>query len=164
VLRGYASRAEELAALTWTIKEWQADGITPRDICVVARGNAQREEAGKALRSAGFATFALGPTTSPQDDDPGIRVMTMHRAKGLEFQAIAVVSADDQALPPSWLIPDDEVDARQFIQQERCLLYVACSPARDRLAVSWSGEPSRFLVPLTQPDRAHIAPEDGRPV
>ena len=150
-LRGYASRAEELAALTWTIKEWQADGIALRDMCVVARSNTHREEAGKALRSAGFTTLALGPATSPQDDDPGIRVMTMHRAKGLEFQAMAVVGADDETIPPRWLIPDDGVDARQFIQQERCLLYVACSRARDRLAISWSGEPSRFLAPLIQP-------------
>ena len=45
---------------------------------------------------------------------------------------------------------DDDVDARQFLQQERCLLYVACSRARDRLAVSWTGDPSPFLAQITQ--------------
>jgi superfamily I DNA/RNA helicase len=149
-LRGYPSHAEELASLVWTVKEWQAEGIAPRDMCVVARTNPQREDAARALHSAGFTTLALGPTTSPQDEDPGLRVMTMHRAKGLEFQAIAVVGADDRTIPPGWLIPDDDVDARQFLQQERCLLYVACSRARDRLAVSWTGEPSRFLAQLTK--------------
>jgi superfamily I DNA/RNA helicase len=29
---------------------------------------------------------------------------------------------------------------------ERCLLFVACTWARDGLYVSWSGEPSPFLV------------------
>lgn len=29
---------------------------------------------------------------------------------------------------------------------ERCLLFVACTRARDGLYVSWSGEPSPFLV------------------
>jgi superfamily I DNA/RNA helicase len=152
-LRGYHSHAEELAGLAWTVKEWQADGIAPQDMCVVARTSQQREDAAKALRAAGFDTLALGPATSPQDEDPGVRVMTMHRAKGLEFQAIAVIGADDQTIPPAWLLPDDDVDARQFLQQERCLLYVACSRARDRLAVSWTGGPSRFLAELTKEAR-----------
>jgi superfamily I DNA/RNA helicase len=87
----------------------------------------------------------MGPSTTPEDDSPGVRLMTMQGAKGLEFRAICVIGADSQNIPPGWLIPDDEVDARQVRQQERCLLYVACSQARERLAVSWTGEPSPFL-------------------
>jgi superfamily I DNA/RNA helicase len=71
--------------------------------------------------------------------------MTMHRAKGLEFRAIAVVGANDDAIPYAPVIPADEADARPFLEQERCLLYVACSRAREPLMVSWTGTPSRFL-------------------
>jgi superfamily I DNA/RNA helicase len=71
--------------------------------------------------------------------------MTMHRAKGLEFRAIAVVGANDDTIPYAQAIPEDETDARSFIEQDRCLLYVACSRARERLAVTWAGTPSRFL-------------------
>ena len=99
----------------------------------------------------------MGPSTSPAEDNPGIRLMTMHRAKGLEFRAISVIGADSQNIPPRWLIPDDEIDTRQFLQQERCLLYVACSRARDRLAVSWTGEPSPFLSGIVD-DRHPQAP------
>ena len=34
------------------------------------------------------------------------------------------------------------------ILQERCLLYVAATRARDALRITWSGEPSPFLKPL----------------
>jgi superfamily I DNA/RNA helicase len=71
--------------------------------------------------------------------------MTLHRAKGLEFRAIAVVGANDDTIPYAHALPTDETDARAFLDQERCLLYVACSRARERLAVTWAGAPSRFL-------------------
>ena len=32
------------------------------------------------------------------------------------------------------------------MMSERCLLFVACTRARDSLYVSWSGEPSSFLT------------------
>jgi superfamily I DNA/RNA helicase len=38
-------------------------------------------------------------------------LMTMHRAKGLEFRAISVIGANSQNIPPRWLIPDNEIDA-----------------------------------------------------
>lgn len=157
IVRGYASHAEELAGLVWTMKDWQADGVSSRDMCVAARTSQQLEDAADALHAAGLATLTMGPATSPADDNPGIRLMTMHRAKGLEFRAISVIGADSQNIPPRWLIPDDEIDARQFLQQERCLLYVACSRARERLAVSWTDEPSPFLAGIVgdpQPQRA----------
>lgn len=36
----------------------------------------------------------------------------------------------------------------QDLQRERCLLFVACTRARDHLYVSYSGSPSPFLSPL----------------
>lgn len=148
-LHGYATSAEEFAALALTVKGWQQDGITAEDICVVTRTGSSRGQAGSVLRNAGITTaMIIGDTTS--DDEPGVRVMTMHRAKGLEFRAIAVVGASDDNIPYAQAIPADEADARPFIEQERCLLYVACSRARERLAVTWTGTPSRFLpMPAT---------------
>lgn len=34
---------------------------------------------------------------------------------------------------------------KDLIRLERCLLFVACTRARERLQVSWHGEPSPFL-------------------
>lgn len=142
-LCGYASTAEELAGLVLTVRGWQQDGIAAEDICVVTRTGHGRDQAATALRSAEATAVILADAA--RADEPGVRVMTMHRAKGLEFRAIAVVGANDDAIPYSSVIPALEADARPFLEQECCLLYVACSRARERLMISWAGTPSRFL-------------------
>ena len=73
----------------------------------------------------------------------------MHRAKGLEFRAVAVVAAGDTALPMRSVLDnlEDRGDKEDFLEQERHLLYVACSRARERLLVSCTGEPTVFLSP-----------------
>jgi superfamily I DNA/RNA helicase len=144
VLHACASVAEELAALTVTVHDWQQDGITPEDICVVTRTAQGSDQAAAIMGNAGLATVVVD-ADAPADDQRGVRVMTMHRAKGLEFRAIAVVGATDETIPYAQALPTDETDARAFLDQERCLLYVACSRARERLTVTWAGTPSRFL-------------------
>jgi superfamily I DNA/RNA helicase len=144
VLQGYASVAEELAALTLTLPGWQQEGIPPEDCCVVARTAQGRDQAAAILGNAGLATVVVD-ADAPADDADGVRVMTMHRAKGLEFRAIAIIGANDDTIPYAHALPMDETDARAYLEQERCLLYVACSRARERLTVSWAGTPSRFL-------------------
>lgn len=72
----------------------------------------------------------------------------MHSFKGLEFRCVAVIGVHDLAPPnPSALTPPD-VDRLQHgadLMAERCLLFVACTRARDGLYVSWHGRPSVFL-------------------
>ena len=72
----------------------------------------------------------------------------MHGMKGLEFQAVAVIGVADGIVPaPSAVTPekDDPVAHAQDLQRERCLLFVACTRARDHLYLSYSGSPSPFL-------------------
>ena len=65
--------------------------------------------------------------------------------------AVAVINVDDDTVPAHWELTDksaDEVQHRVDLMRERCLLYVACTRARDHLWVGWSGKPSRFLGPM----------------
>ncbi len=59
---------------------------------------------------------------------PGIRLLTIHSAKGLEFPAVIVSSLDQL---PNPIAPDDLRDSN--------LLYVGLTRAIDHLAVTWSG-------------------------
>ena len=74
----------------------------------------------------------------------------MHAMKGLEFQAVAVIGVEQGLVPePAAVTPESE-DAlahAQDLQRERCVLFVACTRARDHLYVSGTGEPSMFLPP-----------------
>jgi superfamily I DNA/RNA helicase len=72
----------------------------------------------------------------------------MHKMKGLGFQAVAVIDVADDVVPlPDALAPEaeDKIAHAQDLQRERCLLFVACTRARDRLYLSYSGTPSPFL-------------------
>jgi superfamily I DNA/RNA helicase len=77
-----------------------------------------------------------------------IRVGTMHGMKGLEFQAVAVIGVSEGAVPaPSAVTSasEDPLAHALDLQRERCVLFVACTRARDHLYVSYSGTPSPFL-------------------
>ena len=68
----------------------------------------------------------------------GVHLLTLHRAKGLEFEAVFVPRVEEKELP---LRRCDEVE-------ERRLLYVGLTRAKRHLAVTWTGKPSRFLEEL----------------
>jgi superfamily I DNA/RNA helicase len=72
----------------------------------------------------------------------------MHAMKGLEFRCVAVLGATASAVPFTREVTPAAVDALQHesdLLRERCLLFVACTRAREALAVSWSGTGSPFV-------------------
>src|ERR1700675_2745401 len=78
---------------------------------------------------------------------PGVRLTTMHRAKGLEFNAVAIPFLSKATFPPYAALKAavDEVDRRNILQQQQALLHVAATRAKKVLRVSWSGEPYAFV-------------------
>jgi superfamily I DNA/RNA helicase/RecB family exonuclease len=114
-----------------------------------------------------------------------VRLLTAHRAKGLEWRLVVVAHVQEQAWPDlrrrSTLLRADELDptgllpaldVRALLAEERRLFYVACTRARERLLVTAvrspddDGEqPSRFLAELADPsshgDLPHV---QGRPL
>lgn len=83
---------------------------------------------------------------SEQDQD-GVRLATMHRLKGLEFSRMTLVSVQDGVVPPPAALAAaaDEVSREDVELQERCLLYVAMTRARDELVVMGYGGRCRLL-------------------
>src|SRR5690349_639901 len=139
-----AARAEEFKYLNERVGAWITAGIEPHAIGVTARSAALVREARAALEAAGIATVALSGRGKPR----AVRAGTMQTMKGLEFQAVAVVGVEDGAVPaPSALTPvtEDAAAHAQDLQRERCVLFVACTRARDHLYVSGTGQPSMFL-------------------
>ena len=108
-----------------------------------------------------------------------VRLLTAHRAKGLEWDLVVVAGVQEGAWPDirrrgSLLEPDrlgphglTEIEpTASRIAEERRLFYVACTRARRRLVVTavagTEGEgdqPSRFLTELG----ARVVPVAGRP-
>ena len=89
-----------------------------------------------------------------EDDTEGddkITLMTIHAAKGLEFDAVVVVGLEENLFPSQMCI-----DSPQQVEEERRLFYVAMTRARHHLALTHAksrfrygktefSSPSRFL-------------------
>jgi superfamily I DNA/RNA helicase len=76
----------------------------------------------------------------------GVRLMSVHKAKGLEFSRVVINDVSDGSYPPpsslKYVLPEDLPEA---LAKARSLLYVAASRARDELVVTYAGEPSDLL-------------------
>ncbi len=101
----------------------------------------------------GFLEQAAGLHSQEIDaaNDRRITVSTIHRSKGVEAQAVALLGCEEELLP-SWRSissPDPE-----RLAEERRLFYVAATRAKDRLLITHvaergrrpTGGPSRFLT------------------
>jgi DNA helicase II / ATP-dependent DNA helicase PcrA len=84
----------------------------------------------------------------------GVTVSTLHSAKGLEWEAVALLGVHEGSLPFVLATTPEEV------AEERRLLYVGMTRAERLLRVSWSRtrngggnarKPSRFLDPVLPP-------------
>jgi len=147
-IRKAASDEQELTALTGRIRGWLDAGIEPHAIGVAARASHLARDARDTLKDAGISTVSLGTRSSKN----AVRLGTMHGMKGLEFQAVAVIGVAQGMVPaPSAVTPasEDALTHAQDLQRERCVLFVACTRARDHLYVSYTGEPSEFLAGVT---------------
>lgn len=66
--------------------------------------------------------------------------MTMHGAKGTEFTHIILMGGGRDILPQRFRLAGlSEADQAAALQQERSLLYVAVSRARDALVITTAG-------------------------
>jgi DNA helicase-2/ATP-dependent DNA helicase PcrA len=85
-----------------------------------------------------------------KDAEARVTLMTLHSAKGLEFDAVFMTGLEEGVFPHARSMNDPDE-----IEEERRLCYVGVTRARERLMLSWSlhrrihgygvGEPSRFL-------------------
>lgn len=90
---------------------------------------------------ANLAVADLGLFANPKES---LKLLTMHRAKGREFDAVAIVDMHDGRVPHYSAETEEEVD------EGRRLLYVAITRAKRVLMYvtdqeNWRNRPSRFL-------------------
>ena len=130
-----------------------------------------RQEEGE--ESIGLPDFlsdvALLTDQDNEEDDgtPKVTLMTVHAAKGLEFDTVFVVGMEEQLFPSMMAY-----DSTRQMEEERRLLYVAITRAEKRCLLSYAksrfrygkveyGMPSRFLKDI---DHGYIeAPVSNAP-
>lgn len=143
--RRFASQADEMDA----VREWiyelccpaedaagdESDGerVDPRNVCVVARNRYCIDQWYKTLDDGlPYGVYRLGREAENRQRQ-GIRVATMHRVKGLEFDYVVVADVNDGVCPPKSALQSAGADSaalNEIYKEERSLIYVAMTRAK----------------------------------
>ena len=147
-----ADRADELGKAAELLRVWleqdrDSEDSAPETIAILVRDRYQRDAVVNGLAQHGVEVRAVDREAAGRGRPV---VMTMHRAKGLEFRKVLLFDVSRNAIPRSLRNQQySEADRDDALLRERSLLYVAATRARDQLAISWSGEASPLITSLT---------------
>ncbi len=134
------ARLENLAELVGSIRDFEAE----------------MSAAGEASTLAGFLErISLHSDVDGMKDEPRVTLMTVHGAKGLEFETVLLTGMEEEMFPYRGMDPGGEEE----MEEERRLAYVAITRARHQLVLTHTatrqifgttrwGRPSRFIRDL----------------
>jgi UvrD-like helicase C-terminal domain/AAA domain len=150
VYRDCQTFSQEHALIARLVAHFKGRGLAEQDIAVLyERNESNRVDALCRVLRQTCQVCWLSNDADPNGGvrslkSPGVRLLTIKAAKGLEFPAV-IVSAADQL--PSWMDPDEVRDSNLF--------YVALTRAADHLAVTWVGS-SAFTDRVLRSNKATL--------
>jgi DNA helicase-2/ATP-dependent DNA helicase PcrA len=147
------ARLENLRELIGSVQDYEAESTA----------------AGEAATLDGYLErVTLASDIDGMKDAPRVTLMTVHGAKGLEFQLVLLTGMEEDMLPYRGMRSQDERD----IEEERRLAYVAITRARARLVMTHVatrqifgttrlGRPSHFLAAIPKDAAVHKTTRAG---
>ncbi|MEU3081566.1 UvrD-helicase domain-containing protein [Streptomyces albidoflavus] len=144
-------RVSEMRAVAVLIEERHAGHGTPYSAMAIAvpDGSSAQQFAYRLATEYHIPVVPLGREGVRSDED-AVRIGTMHRFKGLEFQRVFLTSVGEGQVPRQSIEQYRLANPDRYRLEEqraRSLVFVAATRARDELVVTWSGKASRFLPP-----------------
>jgi len=115
--------------------------------CVVARTNKEVLSIQAQLEKIGVKSIIIKPNQEDGDVDNTLKLATVHRVKGLEFDQLVLASANDGLIPLEIALNNkgDEVSRVDADTEERSLVYVAITRARKAAYILSYGLQSQYI-------------------
>jgi len=124
------------------------EGLPLRNICITARIRQELSLIQEQLDRAGIEYAEITAEEPDLDKEGAVRIATMHRVKGLEFDEMLLASMNEGIVPLSRALDGkgDAVEERQADLEERALVYVAMTRAKKKLIITSYGRESSYLA------------------
>ncbi len=128
------------------IAEWLTGAQLSR-ACLVARTNRLVTRYAEALQDRGIATRKVRRSQPDDLEKPGLRVATMHRVKGIEYDRMIIAGVSEDSMPLRNRVERsrDKAVRREEELMERALLYVAITRAREAALITAHGKVSGWI-------------------
>lgn len=146
------SRSEEIRYAVYMIETWVALGVPLNQCAILSNENRILNMIEEEMILCGIPCTRL----RSDKDNLSIAIITIHTAKGLEWDNVIITGCSDSSFP-RFKDSDDQVN------ENRRVFYVAVTRARKKLVMTFSGSsstPSRFLVPALK-NRHKVVDIDG---
>ncbi len=120
VMKEVQNMESAIAETVECVRKWRAEDQNGhvRSICVISSSQIVRDALARQVGTAGFITSVIDANQNLDGDTKATHFATMHRAKGLEFDCVVVVT------PTSYTGSPDETE------EQRKLIYVALTRAK----------------------------------
>ena len=123
------STEQQTQIITDHINNLKSQGTPLESICVVAKSNDLCKSLQSQLEANNFQTKILSKGKGDDTNRPGIRIATMHRVKGIEFDHMILAHMEAK----TWI---RHQDGESLSTENRCLIYVAATRARKTVLVT----------------------------
>ena len=142
-----ASFQEEIECIATNLDRIRQESGSLQEVCLVARTHELLRQYEGALQAKGLATCLIRRSEAEDRRKEGLRLATMHRVKGLEFDRVIIAGVNDGIVPLEDAVnsSSDTAIQTELDIQEKALLYVAATRAKKEVLVTSFGKRSRFL-------------------
>jgi len=147
VVEHFPSFQAEITYILDCLKAIENNSENLHQVCLVARTHGLLQQYEGALKGQGLDTYFIRRDEAEDRRKTGVRLATMHRVKGLEFDRVIIagVNAGIVPLKGAWRQSNDQVIQKESENQEKALLYVAATRAKKTVVVTSFDKPSKFL-------------------
>jgi superfamily I DNA/RNA helicase len=147
IVKGFNRLEDELKYLKQFIEDIQTTEQKLAGVCLVFRTNKLMEQYESQLKAMGLTTKKIRRNQPDNPLEEGIRISTMHRVKGLQFDYVLLPGLNHETLPLKSALDTcaDKTSQTHMIAGERSLLHVAATRAKKQVLVTHYGQPSSFL-------------------
>jgi superfamily I DNA/RNA helicase len=147
IIRGFTRFDDELTYLKQLLSSIHSTEQTFSGTCLVFRTAPLMEQYETALKNMEFPVKRIRRNQPDNPLEDGIRISTMHRVKGLQFNYVILPSLNADTIPLKAGLEHcaDEASQDRFVNGERCLLHVAATRAKKQVLITYCGNPSPLL-------------------